>query len=135
MNLTLRCSRRAFIQAASLVVAFGMLISLTAETIAAPADKSAADFPGSVRLALPHVIYAVPGIETNIYFDNVVLVVNPANYIFDVSSDMGFQYDERWTYTPQPSEVGDHPIMLEVRDESNAVIARARSTIHVAQLE
>jgi lysophospholipase L1-like esterase len=60
-------------------------------------------------------------------------VVNPANYIFDVTCEMGFQYDDRWTYTPQADEVGDHPIKIEVRNEMNAVIARARSTIRVAR--
>ncbi len=99
----------------------------------ATGGKKGDDFPGQVRLVLPKVIYAVPGIETNIYFDNVVLVVNPANYIFDVSCDLGFQYDDRWTYTPQAEEVGDHPIKIEVRNEANAVIARARSTVRVAR--
>ena len=29
-------------------------------------------------LVLPEVIYATPGIEMNVYFDNVFLMVNPA---------------------------------------------------------
>ena len=32
-----------------------------------------------VRLLIPEKIYAVPGVETNIYFNNVVTVINPAN--------------------------------------------------------
>lgn len=96
--------------------------------------SDARDFAGDVRLTLPPVIYAAPGIETNLYFDNVVLVINPANYIFDVTCPKGFQYDDRWTFVPKAEEVGDYPITLEVKDGANAVIARARSTIRVAPL-
>ena len=65
----------------------------------APAARASDDrvFAGHVRLTLPPIIYATPGIETNIYFDNVVLVVNAANYIFDITCAKGFQYDDRWT--------------------------------------
>jgi lysophospholipase L1-like esterase len=89
-------------------------------------------FAGDVRLTLPPVIYAAPGIETNLYFDNVVLVINPANYVFDVTCEKGFQYDDRWTFVPKAEEAGDYPITLEIKDGANAVIARARSTIRVA---
>ena len=99
-----------------------------------PAARASDDrvFAGDVRLTLPPVIYAAPGIETNIYFDNVVLVVNPANYIFDITCAKGFQYDDRWTYVPKADEAGEYPITLEVKDGPNAVIARARSIIRVA---
>ena len=44
-------------------------------------------FAGDVRLTLPPIVYATPGVEANVYFDNVVLVVNPANYVFDITCD------------------------------------------------
>jgi lysophospholipase L1-like esterase len=80
---------------------------------------------------LPSVIYAVPGIETNLYFDNVVLVLNPQNYVFDAVCDKGLQLEERWTFTPTDKDVGEYPIELTVRDESNARLARARSVVRV----
>lgn len=109
------------------------LVAALSVTGLAQGGRNGDDFPGQVRLVLPKVIYAVPGVETNIYFDNVVLVVNPANYIFDVTCDRGFQYDDRWTYTPDAEDIGHHPIKIEVRNEANAVIARARSTVRVAR--
>jgi len=101
---------------------------LTSET---PAPDSAEPFPGKIRLLLPKIIYAVPGIEMNVYFDNVVLVLNPANYAFDVTCPKGIQQTERWTFTPTAKDVGQYPFKLEVRDEMNKVIARAVSTLRV----
>jgi lysophospholipase L1-like esterase len=37
----------------------------------------------------------------------------------------------RWTFTPQPKDVGEYPIEVAVRDKSNTVIARARSLVRV----
>ncbi|NUQ60962.1 MAG: hypothetical protein HUU20_00630 [Pirellulales bacterium] len=87
--------------------------------------------PGPVRLVLPPVIYAVPGVEMNVYFDNVVLVVDPNDYVFDVACSRGIHQSERWTYTPSADDVGSHPLMIEVRDGQNQVIARATTKIEV----
>jgi lysophospholipase L1-like esterase len=113
----------------------GSMLLLIAVMTTAMDRRVVKDFPGQVRLTLPKAIYAVPGVETNIYFDNVVLVINPANYVFDVTCDLGSQYDDRWTYMPQAGDVGDHPITIEVRDQTNAIIGRARSTIRVTSAQ
>jgi lysophospholipase L1-like esterase len=86
---------------------------------------------GPVRLVLPPVIYAVPGLEANVYFENVILAVNPANYVFDVDCEKGMNQSERWTFTPKPEEVGDYALKLRVIDGNNAVVAEADSTVHV----
>jgi lysophospholipase L1-like esterase len=109
----------------------GLLAALFSFSPVARADDGR-EFAGDVRLTLPPSIYAAPGTETNLYFDNVVLVVNPANYIFDVTCAKGFQYDDRWTFVPKADEAGEYPITLEVKDQSNTVVARARSIIRVA---
>ena len=91
--------------------------------------------PGRVRLTLPPMIYAVPGIEMNVYYENVALMLNPTNYAFEVSCPKGLQMSERWTYTPEADTAGDFPISITVRDESNKVIAHASSTIRVASTD
>jgi len=104
------------------------------------AHRPEQEFPGTVRLVLPKVIHAVPGIECNIYFDNVVLVINPANYVFDASCPIkrslrgpgkGMVQTERWTFTPAQQDIGGHSIQIEVIDEANTVLARATSLIRV----
>ncbi|PYV15500.1 MAG: hypothetical protein DMG07_09620 [Acidobacteria bacterium] len=112
-----------------------LLVLLVALAQPAAGAAAADTLPGRVRLALPPVIWAVPGIETNLYFDNAVLVLNPANYVFVASCPKGLQLAEKWTFTPAPEDVGDHPFQLEVRDESNSVLARARSTVRVARAD
>lgn len=96
------------------------------------AEQSTGDVPGDVRLILPKVIYATPGIETNLYFDNAVLVANPANFIFDATSEKGFHYDDRWSFTPTPEEAGEFDLELAVRNDRNEVIARGNTKIQVA---
>lgn len=88
--------------------------------------------PGRVRLVLPPVLHAVTGMETNVYYDNVVLVLDIDDYAFEVVCRKGLQLNERWTFTPGMQDIGDHPFELIVRDESNAIIARAHSILRVA---
>ena len=107
-------------------IALAPCVGIAQDTVEEPKD-----FPGDIRLLLPEKIYAVAGVETNIYFDNTVLVVNPANYIFDVTCRRGAQQNERWTFTPKPEDVGVHPLALEVRDQKNEVIARASTVVEV----
>lgn len=87
--------------------------------------------PGTVRLVVPPVMPAVVGHECNLYFDNVALVVNPANWVFDVEASRGSQQVERWTWTPSEKDVGDHAIALKVFNQENQLVATARTTVRV----
>ena len=86
---------------------------------------------GDVRLVLPPVVYAVPGVETNIYFDNVILTPNVADYTFEVQCEKGGSFADRWQYTPQADDSGSYPLTLEVRDAKNSLVARAHSVVKV----
>lgn len=68
----------------------------------------------TVRLQLPPAIYAVPGVESCIYFDNVVNVINPDNYVFDVTCTKGRNDQKRWRYTPAKTDKGTFPLKLRV---------------------
>ena len=84
------------------------------QQIAAPAVKAPVD---SVKLQLPPAIYAVPGVESCIYFDNVVNVINPDNYVFDVDCPVGRNDLKRWRYTPKAGEKGTYTLKLKVISE------------------
>ena len=48
------------------------------------------------RLQLPEKIYAIPGIECNLYFENLFLTINPANFAFEVKCTKGRCDEKRW---------------------------------------
>lgn len=98
---------------------------------AAASGAEAEALAGKVRLVLPPVIYATPGVECNLYFDNAILTTSEGNYAFDVKCDIGLQMSERWAVTPSKGDAGDHPIVVEVRDKTNELVARGESVVRV----
>ena len=90
---------------------------------------------GPLRLTLPAELYAVPGVEVSIYYDNVVLTETPEAYRFEVKCDVGKAEQRRWTVTPAAADVGDHPLELTVRDAAGAELGRAATTLSVVAAE
>ena len=80
-------------------------------------EKTAVSAPETrenVKLVLPEKIYAVPGVETNVYFNNVVRVINPANYIFEARSKKGRWDEKRWSFTPDDKDTGSFKLTINV---------------------
>lgn len=90
---------------------------------------------GKCQLLLPKMIYATPGLETNIYFRNVVLDPVPDPYLFDVESKVGTHESDRWTWVPTKEDAGDHPIKIEVRDFSDQIVATGETLVRVAKAD
>lgn len=111
------------------------LIPWLDETAVFVPEMEVAEFPGIVRLQLPPVIYGVVGQEANLYFDNVVLVLSPESYGFDVQCPKGRQQRERWTFVPKAEDVGEHPLQLEVRNGKHELIARGKTVVKVVTAE
>lgn len=129
----LRMYSRILTATVYLFVAGGVAAAQTNESKIAPYPlEPTHEFPGRVRLVLPERIHAVPGIECNVYFDNVVLMLDTAAVAFDAECARGVQQSERWTFTPRKDDVGEYPFVLEVRDADNRLLARASSTLAVA---
>ncbi len=104
-----------------------LLLSLTALMfVTTGAEETTAS-----RLQLPPEIYAVPGIESNIYFDNVFLTVNPDNFVFDVTCAKGRNDAKRWRFIPNDDDVGTYPLELKVSCD-NGEVASATSTLIVS---
>ena len=85
------------------------------------------------NIFLPSVIYAVPGVESNIYFKNIFLAVNCDNYLFDVECKYGAQRLKRWCFTPAVKDGGkSFPLEIKVYDEEEKLVASAATTVVVA---
>jgi lysophospholipase L1-like esterase len=86
---------------------------------------------GPLRLTLPPEFYAVPGVETSLYYDNVVLTETPEAYRFAVTCDLGASEERRWTVTPAAENVGTHPLTVTVTDAQGKELGRASTTLRV----
>lgn len=101
--------------------------ALAAE-VAAPAAVQKSD---PLKLQLPECIYAVPGVETNVYYDNIVLAINPSNYAFKVICPKGRCDQKRWRYTPKENEIGTYNWKITVENEQG-IISEGSMKLHVA---
>lgn len=108
---------------------------LSDPAVATPAAESTFMPIGKCQLLLPKVIYAAPGQEANIYFDNVILEAVPGQYIFDVTCARGDQQSERWTWTPTDKDAGDYSLQIEVRNLDDEVVATGTTIIRVAKAD
>ena len=98
-----------------------------------PAPKACKAMPMQKQFFLPEHLYAVPGVECNIYFRNIFLAVNPANYVFDVTCKVGRNDLKRWRFTPAAADGGkNYPLTINVYDKTGALAASGKTTIHVA---
>ena len=108
------------------VIHTGVVSLLLGMSLAASAQPAS-----PLRLILPAEIQAVVGHEANLYFDNVVLALNSAACAFDVTCAKGTQQQERWTFVPQPGDVGTYDLKLDVRDAANKIVASATTKMRV----
>ena len=84
-----------------------------------------------LQTTLPPIIYAVVGIRTNIYFDNIVLVKDTTADQFKFTGDLGTTHTNRWTLTPTAQQLGDHPLWLQVNAADGAPLAKANTIVRV----
>ncbi|MDO5565726.1 MAG: PKD domain-containing protein, partial [Planctomycetia bacterium] len=104
---------------------FALAIVLTSVAVYAQEVK-----PNRPELILPARIYAVPGIETNVYFANIARTINPANFDFDVDSPKGRNDAARWRFTPTAQDVGTFSWSLTVRnDDGPTAVASAELVV------
>ena len=106
-----------------------LLIAVAAPTLSLQANEKSYDT--ELQLTLPDTFYAVPDVETSIYFDNVVLTQTPEAYRFDASCDIGKSQKRRWTVTPKSVDVGDHKVVITVSDGDGKRLARSATTLRV----
>ena len=80
--------------------------------------------PREMYLTLPEIIYAVPGIESNIFFENVVDCANINAYAVEVKSKAGKQFCNRWAWTPNAEDAGkNYELELTLFNDHGKVIS------------
>lgn len=91
----------------------------------------AADKSKNLRLTLPQQIFAVVGVETGIYFDNIVLTQDTNQYKFEVNCSVGQTDDQRWILTATPANIGSHSLTVTVHDSEGTQLAKASTQLHI----
>ncbi len=84
-----------------------------------------------LKLTLPETVYAVPGIESCIYFRNVIDSAVPGSYAYEVFCERGTQEKSRWAWTPGEEDAGKS-FELELRlfnDYGMAVSGKTRIVV------
>ena len=84
-----------------------------------------------LKLQLPECIYAVPGVETCVYYDNIILAVNSDNYAYKVLCQKGRNDQKRWSYTPKAGDEGDYDWRIQIEDE-RGILAEGTLKLHVS---
>ena len=70
-----------------------------------------------LKLFLPEAIFTVPGIEMNVYFDNIVRTICPERYVFDVNCAKGQNLARHWRFTPKDSDIGEYVWKIRIFDD------------------
>lgn len=109
------------------------VMAAEAAASAAVPEKKAPDCKCDVSLQLPPAIYAVPGIECNVYFDNIVLVINQANFVFDVDCRKGENRQDCWSYIPKAEDVGTYDWSIKVISQCGTVAQASMKLIVVPE--
>ncbi len=85
----------------------------------------------NLRLTLPQDAFAVVGVETNIYFDNIVLTQNTEPFQFTFDCRIGHTNEHRWSLTATPADIGCHRLTVVVRDAIGNHLTEASTQVHV----
>ena len=89
------------------------------------------------RLAfvLPETLYAVPGVECNVYYFDVLDSVNPSAYAFEAEAEAGVgqSLSECWRWTPRESDAGARRSVVFRAWSDDGLVAAATTTVRVAR--
>ena len=85
----------------------------------------------NVNIKLSPYLYAAPGMELNIYFDNII-DGKDINYDFNVICEIGALYDGYYRVIPNITSGGGYPLTVQVVDHGR-VIDQAETQLLVAK--
>ncbi len=132
-------SRRDLFKGAAHAGIASVLIPFTGASAAKPDQNQPAftrpvivpaDLNAAAVIYTPSVIYTSEGVETNIYFDNVVFSNLPNELLaIDVVCSKGRQYDKFWRISPQPADEGTTSFRIEVSFAGKLIASKTSELI------
>jgi lysophospholipase L1-like esterase len=102
--------------------------------VSGPTTPQALSLNAPLSLILPPHLYATQGLESSIYFDNIILKENIEDLQFSVlcSCKAGKVERRRWVIVPDESLVGEHQIAISVADLKGNILASGSMSLRVA---
>lgn len=107
------------------------VLLLVLQPVARLAQSSDAAKSRPYRLTLPPEIFAVPGVEMGLYFENTVLLAPDQKVIFGIECPLGTVEGRRWRLNAQPQHVGNVTLKLKVQDDSGKVVEEATTQVRI----
>ncbi|MDD2710871.1 MAG: acetylxylan esterase [Verrucomicrobiae bacterium] len=86
---------------------------------------------GSLDLTLPPLWHGIPGLKTSLYYDNIILAENSSAYRFTVNCDIGQSEKRCWSVTPSDKDVGDHPLVVTVKDAAGQTLGETKTILRI----
>lgn len=96
-------------------------------------DVKNMDDSSPVKLTLPKLVYGMTGVETRVYFHNLVDSREKEKLRFRADCPVGNSNERYWSYTPE--KAGDNLLKITVEDASGKVIGTAETIVRVAPAE
>lgn len=108
------------------------LVSEDALRNAVDAIKNSTDLLDDLVINVPSKIYALPGLELNVYFDNIVEDAN--KYDWNITCAKGIQLERGYRITPSAGDTGTYPVIIKASEgkssksvSSNLIIANSNA--------
>ena len=96
-------------------------------------DVKNIDTASIVQLMLPKIVYAETGIETRIYFHNLVLAYDKSILKFSVECDVGINHGSYWSFTPD--KPGEYRLKIITTDSAERVVGEAETIVKAASAD
>lgn len=92
---------------------------------------SSANVP--INFTLPNVFYGVPGIESAIYLDNIIVTQVPDKYKLTVEPKIGKMTSKRWMIIPVKNQVGKHLLEFSINKQGQKkTLAQSKIELNIA---
>ena len=113
---------------------YKIFTALVATAFGLNSAHSAAIPKESLTPVMPPAIYAVPGVEMNVYFKNIVLSNSIDGLVFKVNCKVGKEISGRWTLKAAGNQVGTYPISISV-SKAGKTIGTAESKLVISPVD